>query len=160
MKFRARASRCHKVLFAAAAVLLAPIAYQFGAAYADAKMPTAKVGDNLIKLEVAASTEEIERGLMFRTSMPEDQGMVFLFRPSQKVTFWMYHTLIPLDMLFVRSGKIEKILHDVPICKSEKETDCPTYPSGTEVTEVVELNAGYAKRHNLKEGEKIEIDLK
>ncbi|HEY9718918.1 MAG TPA: DUF192 domain-containing protein [Trichormus sp.] len=124
-------------------------------------MPTAKIGDNLIKLEVAASPQEITRGLMFRTSLPEDQGMVFLFHPPQKVNFWMYHTLIPLDMLFIKNGKIEKIFHDVPPCKSEKEADCPTYPGGDgmEVSEVVELNAGYAQRHNLKEGEKIQIDL-
>jgi hypothetical protein len=161
MRLRAHASRSYKFYAAAAAALLAPIACQLPAAFADSKMPTAKIGDNLIKLEVAASPQEITRGLMFRTSLPEDQGMVFLFHPPQKVNFWMYHTLIPLDMLFVKNGKIEKIFHDVPPCKSEKEADCPTYPGGDgmEVSEVVELNGGYAQRHNLKEGEKIQIDL-
>ncbi|HEY9774140.1 MAG TPA: DUF192 domain-containing protein [Planktothrix sp.] len=139
---------------------LMPIASE-GAGEADAKMPTAKIGTNVIKLEVAASETEIEKGLMYRTSMPEDQGMVFLFRPARKVNFWMYHTLIPLDMLFVQNGKIKKIFHEVPVCKSENPSDCPLYPGGEglEVSEVIELNAGYAKRHDLNEGEKLEIDL-
>jgi uncharacterized membrane protein (UPF0127 family) len=161
MRFRAHASSSYKFYAAAAAALLAPIAFQFPAVLADSKMPTAKIGDNLIKLEVAASQQEITRGLMLRESMPEDQGMVFLFHPQQKVNFWMYHTLIPLDMLFIKNGKIQKIFHDVPPCKSEREADCPTYPGGEgmEVSEVVELNAGYAKRHNVKDGDKIQLDL-
>ncbi len=72
-------------------------------------LPTVKLGDQEVKLEVASSSEEIEHGLMYRTSMPETQGMVFLFHPHRPVAFWMYHTLISLDMLFVRDGKIVKI---------------------------------------------------
>ncbi|MBA4077829.1 MAG: hypothetical protein C0508_22565, partial [Cyanobacteria bacterium PR.023] len=66
-----------------------------------AMLPTVKLGDQEVKLEVASSKEEIENGLMYRTSMPETQGMVFLFHPHRPVAFWMYHTLISLDMLFV-----------------------------------------------------------
>jgi uncharacterized protein len=148
----------------AAAILLAaflvPIASE-GAGEADAKMPTAKIGPNVIKLEVAASEQEIEHGLMYRTSMPEDQGMIFLFRPARKVNFWMYHTLIPLDMLFIHNGKVKKIFHDVPQCHSENPADCQLYPGGEglEVSEVIEVNAGYAKRHDLKEGQSLSIDL-
>jgi len=160
MRFRARISSSYKFYAAAAAALLTPAVVQC-AFSADVKMPTAKIGNNLIKLEVAASTEEIERGLMKRTSLPEDQGMVFLFHPAQKVNFWMYHTLIGLDMFFIKNGKIEKIFHDVPPCKSEKQGDCPLYPGGTglEVSEVIEVNAGYAQRHNVKEGEKVQFDM-
>jgi len=160
MRIKARTWRFLTVGAVVTTAFLAPPLIQC-AAGVDAKMPTAKIGDNLIKLEIAASTQEIEHGLMYRTSMPEDQGMVFLFHPPQKINFWMYHTLIPLDMLFIKDGKIAKIFHDVPPCKSEKETDCPLYPGGKgmEVSEVVELNGGYAHRHNVKEGEKIELDL-
>jgi hypothetical protein len=147
-----------------AAILLAayfvPITTE-AAGEANAKMPTAKIGDNVIKLEVAASEQEIEHGLMNRTSMPEDQGMVFLFRPSRKVNFWMYHTLIPLDMLFIIDGKIKKIFHHVPPCRSEIQADCPLYPGGDglDVSEVIEVNGGYAKRHHLKEGQAVELSL-
>lgn len=124
------------------------------AASAEAKMPTAQLGSksNIVKLEVASSQEEIQRGLMFRTSLPADQGMVFLFHPPQKANFWMCHTLIPLDMLFIKDGKIVHIFEDVPPCKSPNCDNCATYPAGDglEVSEVLEVNAGYAKQHKLK----------
>ena len=133
-----------------------------GAGSADAKMPSAKIGKNVVKLEVAASDKEIQRGLMFRTSMPEDQGMVFLFHPPRPVNFWMYHTLIPLDMLFVRDGKIVKIFENVPPCRSEDPRECPLYPPAgkeTAVSEVIELNGGYSKRHEVKEGDPVSFQL-
>jgi uncharacterized membrane protein (UPF0127 family) len=143
-----------------AAVLVAPLTSS-GAGCAEAKMPTAKIGTNEIKLEVAASEMEIERGLMYRTALPEDQGMVFLFHPPRPVAFWMCHTLIPLDMLFINGGKIVKIFHSVPPCKSPDCTNCVNYPSGKkqDVSEVIEVNAGYAKRHNVHEGDTVDLEL-
>jgi uncharacterized membrane protein (UPF0127 family) len=126
-----------------------------------AKMPTAKIGNNVIKLEVASTNAEIQRGLMYRTSMPEDAGMVFIFHPARPVTFWMYHTKIPLDMIFIKDGKIIKIFENVPPCPSEDSSLCPTYPQSTTivVTEVVEVNGGYAKRHGIKEGDDVSFSL-
>lgn len=129
---------------------------------AEAKVPLAKFSNgSTVKLEVASSPEEITRGLMYRTSMPEDSGMVFLFHPLRAVNFWMYHTLIPLDMLFVRDGTIVKLFENVPPCKSENPEDCPRYPSGAgiQVSEVIELNGGYARRHGLKEGDTVTFEL-
>jgi len=132
-----------------------------GAGSADAKMPSVKIGKNVVKLEVAASDKEIQRGLMYRTSMPEDQGMVFLFHPPRAVNFWMYHTLIPLDMLFVKDGKIVKIFENVPPCRSEDPKECPLYPEGPGMTvsEVIELNGGYSKRHEVKEGDSVNFQI-
>lgn len=126
-----------------------------------AKAPVAKIGKNVIKLEVASTPATIERGLMFRTSLPPNNGMVFLFHPNRTVNFWMYHTLIPLDMLFVKDGKIVKIFADVPPCKSENPRDCPDYPNGPgiDVTEVVEVNGGYAQQHGIKEGDTVTFEL-
>jgi uncharacterized protein len=133
-----------------------------GIAQVKADMPKVKIGDNVIKLEVASTPEAIERGLMYRTSLPEDQGMVFLFVPPRPVKFWMYHTLIPLDMCFIYEGKIVKLFQDVPPCHSANPTECPTYPKedpGILVTEVVELKGGYAKSHGIKEGDSVHFDL-
>jgi len=130
-----------------------------------AKIMTEKIGaDNVVKLEVASTPEEIETGLMHRTSIPEDHGMVFLFKtpeiPSQYVQFWMYHCLMSLDMLFIKNGRIVKICENVPPCYSENKGACPKYPSRMiEVTEVLELQAGYAKRHQVKEGDSVVFEL-
>jgi uncharacterized membrane protein (UPF0127 family) len=87
--------------------------------------------------------------------------MVFLFHPARAVNFWMYHTLIPLDMLFVKDDKIVKIFANVQPCPSKKSEDCPTYPAGPglEASEVIELQAGYAAKHNVKEGDRVSFEL-
>ncbi|HEY9784648.1 MAG TPA: DUF192 domain-containing protein [Candidatus Obscuribacterales bacterium] len=129
---------------------------------ADAKMPSVRIGkDHVVKLEVALTPQEIERGLMYRTSLAQDAGMVFLFRPPRPINFWMYHTLIPLDMLFVRDGKIIKIFENVPPCKSEDPRKCPTYPEGPGLlaSEVIEVNGGYCKAHGIKEGDPVVFDI-
>ncbi len=87
--------------------------------------------------------------------------MIFLFRPSRGVNFWMYNCLISLDMLFVKNGKIVRICENVPPCKSKDPKECPTYPEGSaiEVSEVVEVCAGYAKAHGLKVGDPVSFEM-
>lgn len=139
--------------------MLALLLFSFCTQVAFAKVPTVEIGTNKVKLEVAASPEQIQRGLMYRTSLAEDHGMVFLFHPQDSVRFWMAHCFISLDMLFIKDGKIVKIFENVPPCKEANETDCPTYPNREEapvtVNEVVEVSAGYAKRHSIKEGDSV-----
>lgn len=143
--------------------LLSLLALPFSTVAAQAKMPIAEIGDNKIQLEVAASEPQIRRGLMYRTALPEDNGMVFLFRPSHGVRFWMAHCFISLDMLMIKGGKIARIFENVPPCKATDESECPTYPASTEpaveVSEVVEVNGGYAKRHGIKEGDTVKFLL-
>jgi uncharacterized membrane protein (UPF0127 family) len=126
-------------------------------------MPTANIGNgNIVKLEVASTPEQIERGLMYRTSLADGAGMVFLFHPSRSVKFWMYHTLISLDMCFVLNGRIVKIFENVPPCRSEDPRGCITYPQedpGINVSEVIELPGGYAKKHGIKEGDTVVFAL-
>ena len=128
-----------------------------------AKMPVAIFSSdkNVVKLEVAETSEQIQRGLMYRMSLPEDSGMVFLFHPPRPTRFWMYHTLIPLDMIFVRDGKILRICENVPPCRSENPHDCALYPEEGDITvsEVVEVNGGYCKRHGIKPSDTIKFAL-
>jgi uncharacterized protein len=157
MKLTNRWNRTALLATIAAAALFSP-----GSEAVEAKMPIGKIGaNNTVKLEVAQTEQEIERGLMYRTSLPEDQGMVFIFSPPRPVNFWMAHCFISLDMLFIKNGKIIKIFENVPPCHAQNERDCPTYPAGAgiEVSEVVELAAGYSKRHNVKVGDPVSFDM-
>jgi uncharacterized membrane protein (UPF0127 family) len=106
--------------------------------------------DALVQLEVASTSDEKSKGLMNVSSLPENHGMVFVFKPAQKVTFWMKDTLIPLDMIFIRKGKIVKIIKNA----TPNQTQI-LYPSDFEVTEVVEVNGGYSARHKLSVGNKV-----
>ena len=104
----------------------------------------------VVFLEVADTPEKKEKGLMNRPSLPQNRGMVFIFKPKTKVTFWMKDTLIPLDMIFIDRGRIVKIVKSA----LPNQTDI-LYPSDYAVTEVVEVNGGYSDKHNITAGDRI-----
>ncbi|WP_428684303.1 DUF192 domain-containing protein [Sphingopyxis sp.] len=101
-------------------------------------------------VEVARSDAEQEQGLMFRTSLPRDGGMLFPFAKPKLASFWMKNTLIPLDMIFVRSdGSIDRIAENtIP------ESLEPVV-SGGEVAAVLELAGGSAAELGLDESAKV-----
>ena len=105
-------------------------------------------------VELAATPEERSRGLMFRRSMPAEQGMLFDFERVQPVSMWMRNTYLPLDMLFIaEDGEIVRIAADTePL--SER-----TIPSGQPVLSVLELNAGTARRLGIEAGDRVEHPL-
>lgn len=115
---------------------------------------TAVIAGKTIKLEVAQTREQQAIGLMYRTSLPDDQGMLFNFNPPQPVAFWMKNTLIPLDMVFLRNGVVQTLISDVPPCKSEP---CPNYPSSKTIDQVIELRGGLAAELGLKVGDRVNI---
>src|SRR4029077_15682014 len=83
-----------------------------------------------------------ERGLMYRSSMPPNHGMLFSWQDERPRTFWMHNTCIPLDMLYVtKEGVIAGILEQVPTLNdAPRGVRCP-------VAHVLELNAGWARAH-------------
>ena len=101
-------------------------------------------------LEVAITDEEKAKGLMNRPNLALNRGMVFVFKPRRKVTFWMKDTLIPLDMVFINNGKIVKIIKDA--MPNQTQT---LYPSDFEVTDVVEVNGGFTDKYMVNVGSSV-----
>lgn len=101
-------------------------------------------------IEVARTEEEQARGLMFRTSLPADGGMLFPFPKPKIASFWMKNTLIPLDMIFIRAdGSVDRIAENtIP------ESLEPVV-SGGEVSAVLELAGGTAAKLGIDESAKI-----
>ncbi len=97
-------------------------------------------------VEVAATPDEQARGLMYRTELAPDRGMIFPFREPKFASFWMRNTVIPLDMIFVRAdGSIDRIAENtVP-------GDETPVASGGEVSAVLELAGGSAARLGIDE---------
>jgi uncharacterized membrane protein (UPF0127 family) len=113
-----------------------------------------KIGSEVIDLEVAKTPEQQSMGLMYRDSLPKNRGMIFLFDQSRFLKFWMKNTIIPLDMVFLRDGKVKAILANVPPCINDP---CPSYGPESSTNQVIELAAGRAAEIGLKEGEILDI---
>jgi hypothetical protein len=112
------------------------------------------VANQIIQLEVASTMEQQAIGLMNRTELADDRGMVFSFEPPRRVAFWMKNTLIPLDMVFLLKGKVQAISSNVPPCKADP---CPTYGPNALVDQVIELRAGRSLELGLKQGDRITL---
>ena len=112
-----------------------------------------------IFVEIADSPDTRAQGLMFRPSMAPDRGMLFLFPESGDHAFWMKNTLIPLDMFWLdETGTILHLESNVPIC-TRKDDGCPRYQSPHKSLQILELNAGQAKKLDLAVGSQLTIDL-
>lgn len=115
----------------------------------------AEMAGQRIKLEVAQTPQQQAMGLMFRTSLADDRGMLFPFNPPQPVSFWMKNTLIPLDMVFLRDGVVKAIAANVPPCK---QVDCQSYgPEQELIDQVIELRGGRAAELGLKVGDRVSV---
>jgi uncharacterized membrane protein (UPF0127 family) len=90
---------------------------------------------------------------MFRTSLAEDRGMLFQMSERSVHAFWMHNTCIPLDMLFIAAdGVIEGILEQVPVLNDDpRAVPCPA-------RYVLEVNAGFCRRHSVKAGMRVRIE--
>jgi uncharacterized protein len=104
-------------------------------------------------VEIAENDHDRMRGLMFRKSMPDDRGMIFVFAERDDHTFWMHNTCIPLDMLFIDDdGTIAGIEENVPTMSDD------TSSVGCKSKYVLELNAGWTRSHGVMAGQKMKLD--
>ena len=114
-----------------------------------------QVGAQQIQLEVAKTPEQLATGLMYRTTLADDRGMLFVFKPARPVSFWMKNVPMNLDMVFLQAGTVVKIAEQVPPCTTEP---CPVYgPAGIVVDQVIELRGGRAAELGLQSGDRLEI---
>ena len=111
---------------------------------------TSANGAHRFTVDVAASPQQQETGLMFVKSLAPDRGMIFPYDPPQPVAFWMRNTLIPLDMIFIRAdGTIARIA-------TAKALDETPVPSGEPVAAVLEIAAGRSAELGIRPGDRVE----
>ena len=102
------------------------------------------------RVEVATSFDEQEKGLMFRTAMAPDEGMIFPMSNGQPASFWMKNTVIPLDIIFIGlDGRISNI------AANAKPYDETPLPSVGAVKGVLELNGGRAAQLGIGPGDTV-----
>jgi len=107
-----------------------------------------------IEIEVVKDQSAIMRGLMYRLKMEDYQGMLFIFPEEEKRWFWMKNTYIPLDIIYLDDDlKIVTIQADTQPLSEE------SIPSELPARYVLEVNAGFAAVHGIREGDKIEFSI-
>jgi hypothetical protein len=107
-------------------------------------------GEHHFTVQIAATPEQQEHGLMFVRSLGGDEGMIFPYDPPQNVSFWMKNTLIPLDMVFIRAdGTIARIT-------TANALDETPVPAGEPVAAVLEIRGGRAAELGVREGDKVD----
>jgi uncharacterized protein len=112
---------------------------------------TGKRARHVFRVEVARTAAEQAKGLMFRTRMGPDEGMIFPMHPPRTASFWMKNTVIPLDIVFI--GPDRRILNiaanTVPYSEAQ-------VVSAGKVSAVLELNAGRAAALGIVPGDRVE----
>ena len=110
---------------------------------------TLRVRGHAFRVELARSDAEQQKGLMFRTAMGKDEGMLFPEAAPRRVAFWMRNTVLPLDIVFIGTDRrILNIVHAIPY-------DETPLPSAGVVSAVLELNAGRTKALGIRVGDKV-----
>lgn len=106
-----------------------------------------------LTVHVADTAEQIEMGLMFVESLPENEGMLFVFLSDVHGGFWMKDTYLPLSIAFLDSeGEILKIMDMEPCIGNE----CPIYDPKLSYRYAIEVNLGWFEKNEIKEGDYVE----
>lgn len=112
-----------------------------------------KINETLVKVDLATTTEEQERGLSVKNSLKDDEGMLFIFLESSKNYFWMKDMVFPIDIIWIND--------DFRVIHIEKNVGPNTYPQtfgpNQESRYVLEVKALFSEKNNLKEGDIVEF---
>lgn len=104
-----------------------------------------------VSIEIAATTAQRQLGLMFRDSLPEDAGMLFLFPFEVHTGFWMKNTKVPLDIAYIgEDGRVQEI-------RAAKPLDETVLTPSDAYLYVLEVNQGWFQRHNLGVGAQVTL---
>lgn len=110
-----------------------------------------------LQVEIVATVETLSRGLMFRTSLPEDAGMLFVFEVDGRGSFWMKNTLIPLSIGFIDSRWRLLEIMDMNVAPDPAAGPFTFYGPSAPYRYALEVNQGYFKRKGITPGARLEL---
>jgi uncharacterized membrane protein (UPF0127 family) len=112
-------------------------------------------GEVEVRVEIADDLPEQTRGLMERTALAEDRGMLFVYSDEEVRSFWMKNTLIPLSIAYMDSdGRIVDLQDMKPL-----DDDPPHYVSAEPARYALEVNRGFFEEHGVKVGDRAELPV-
>jgi uncharacterized membrane protein (UPF0127 family) len=109
-----------------------------------------KIGEAPLQVEVADTPQSLENGLMYRSSLADDRGMLFILGSAEQASFWMKNTKIPLSIGFIDGNSVLREEHDM------KPFDERTTRSATsDICYALEVNQGWFQKHHIDPGAKV-----
>ncbi|PIS11637.1 MAG: hypothetical protein COT73_02910 [Bdellovibrio sp. CG10_big_fil_rev_8_21_14_0_10_47_8] len=113
-----------------------------------------KLGSQVLTVEIADTDQKSAQGLMFRKSLKDGAGMLFIFSDEGTRSFWMKNTFIPLSIGYFNEKKELMDIQDMAPATSEMQVDFPTYVSKSPAKYALEVPKGWFKKHKIQIKEK------
>jgi len=126
-----------------------------GCSKSDSGLPVinVSVGDVSVRAEIASTDAQRARGLMYRRSMPKNDGMLFVYPTPQPLSFWMKNTYLPLTIAYIdKRGVIVHLEDMTPLTTT-------SHPSPKPVPYALEMNKGWFKSKGVEVGDKVTFEL-
>jgi len=120
---------------------------------------TLQIGNHTIEIEIADTKEKQITGLMYRKSIPENFGMLFIYEKPDYLSFWMKNTHIPLSIAFIDADGILREIIDMEKYDGRPDYLLPHYISKYKVPYALEMRQGWFLSRNIQPGIKIEIPI-
>lgn len=113
-----------------------------------------KIGSKIVQVEIAKTPDQHQYGLMNRNSLPENNGMLFIFENEQTLSFWMKNTFIDLSIAYIDKNKQIVDIQEMKATNQMMVGDLPSYPSVKPALYALEMNKGWFKKNKIKVGQK------
>lgn len=117
------------------------------------------IGNQTLKVDIVNTPELRNKGLSGHSSLAEDYGMLFVFE-TKKVSpgFWMKDMKVPIDIIWIRDGYVEKIDSDAqPPAAGTPDAKLKLYSASRPIDYVLEVKSGFAKKYGVKVGDSITL---
>ncbi len=114
-----------------------------------------EINDLNIKAKLRITPEERSKGLSGKTSLANDEGMLFVFSKAGIYPFWMYDMNFPIDIIWILDDRVVEIWENAP--PPDESGEVPIYRPKSKANYVLEINAGLSDKYNIKINDKVNI---
>jgi len=124
------------------------------------RRPHIAINQTTLLLEIADTPEKKSRGLGNHKPLADNEGMLFIYAPPQKVSFWMKDMTFSIDIIYINQGKIVEIYANVPApSPNTLPYQLKSYPAHQPVDYVLETSAGWSEKNHIQVGDSVKISL-
>lgn len=114
--------------------------------------------DRTVHVLIPLTPERQRQGLAGRKRLSDSEGMLWIYEPVERPSFWMKDMEVSIDIIWLRNGQVVEISRDLPLPNPDPIGRLPIYQPQTAVDAVLEVAAGFAARHDIKPGDPVVVE--